>query len=45
MGGQATMTHATTEKIMSLQEFLNYAQDTVTGYELEDGRLLRLIIE
>jgi len=45
MGGQATMTHATTEKIMSLQEFLNYAQDTDTGYELEDGRLLLMPTE
>ncbi|WP_026794328.1 MULTISPECIES: Uma2 family endonuclease [Planktothrix] len=39
------MTHATTEKIMSLQEFLNYAQDTDTGYELEDGRLLLMPTE
>ena len=39
------MTHATTEKIMSLQEFLNYDQDTDTGYELEDGRLLLMPTE
>ncbi|SKB11141.1 conserved hypothetical protein [Planktothrix sp. PCC 11201] len=45
MGGQATMTHATTEKIMSLQEFLNYDQDTDAGYELEDGRLLLMPTE
>lgn len=45
MGGQATMTHATTEKIISLQEFLNYDQDTDAGYELEDGRLLLMPTE
>ncbi|WP_197046276.1 Uma2 family endonuclease [Planktothrix paucivesiculata] len=39
------MTHATTEKIMSLQEFLNYDQDTDAGYELEDGRLLLMPTE
>ncbi|WP_026789149.1 MULTISPECIES: Uma2 family endonuclease [Planktothrix] len=39
------MTHATTEKIISLQEFLNYDQDTDAGYELEDGRLLLMPTE
>jgi Uma2 family endonuclease len=40
------MTHAlsidieTTEKIMSLEEFLNYDDSTDACYELEDGRLL-----
>jgi len=39
------MTHATTEKIMSLEEFLSYDDNTDAGYELEDGRLLLMPTE